>query len=372
VIATGSRPTVPDIPGLAESGYLDNVSIWSLEQLPQSLIVIGAGPSGLEFAQSFARLGSTVTVLADSPGVLPQEDPEASEAVARFLTAEGLTIKTGVQITKVEVRDGLKVCRFSEPGTDRFSEAAAAAILVAAGRLAAVEGLNLEAVGVHGDARHGIEVDEFLQTNAPRVFAIGDVLQRHQYTHAAEREAAVAFQNAVLRIRKKMDYTTLPRATFVDPEVAAVGITEAQARAEERDFRVFRANFAEIDRARIDGRPDGFAKVVTTPSGKILGATVVGEDASMILHEFVLAMERGLGLGDIASAVHIYPTYGGVARNLGNQFLATRLERGYVQTALRLFYGFSPRVAARNGAPAPDAVPSAVPAIEADEHGQGH
>jgi pyruvate/2-oxoglutarate dehydrogenase complex dihydrolipoamide dehydrogenase (E3) component len=348
VIATGSRSAIPAIPGLAEVGYLDHTKLWSMEKPPESLIVIGAGPTGIEFAQCFARFGSRVTILADSPRILPREDPEASDYLAQLLRAEGLNIHLDVEITQVEVRGGRKVCVFRET-EGSTAEVSGSDILVAAGRLAQVDDLNLEAVGVHADPQHGIEVDDYLQTHASRVFAIGDVLQRHQYTHAAEREAAVAFQNAVLRLRKRMDYETLPWATFSDPEVAGVGISEPQARAEQREIRVYRVPFAEIDRARIDGRTDGFAKVVATPGGKILGATVVGEDASLILQEFVLAIEKGLGLGDIAAAVHIYPTYAGVARRLANQFLATRLEKGFIQTALRLFYGFHPRVAATNG-----------------------
>ncbi|MFI5456184.1 MAG: dihydrolipoyl dehydrogenase family protein [Isosphaerales bacterium] len=357
VIATGSRPAVPAIPGLTEAGCLDDHSLWSLATLPESLIVIGPEPRGIEFAQCFARLGTKVTLLTDSPRILPQEDPEASELLTRLLTGEGLAIRTGVEVTKVEVRAGQKVCTFRDAASGLTGESAGAAILLAAGRLANVESLNLEAVGIHGDAHHGIEVDDYLQTHSTRVYAIGDVLLRHPYTHVALREAAVAFQNAVLRIKKKIDYTRLPRGTFVDPEVAAVGITEEQARAEQRPARVYRVTFAEIDRARIDGLTDGFAKVVTTPSGKILGATVVGEDAGMILQELVLAMERNLSLGDLAAAVPIYPTYAGVVRQLADQHRATRLESSYVQTALKLFYGFLPRVAAGNGAAEPQTEP---------------
>jgi pyruvate/2-oxoglutarate dehydrogenase complex dihydrolipoamide dehydrogenase (E3) component len=373
VIATGSRPAVPEIPGLADAGSLDNTRLWSLAKAPESLIIIGAGPTGIELAQCLARFGSRVTILADSPQILPRDDPEAAEELARLLRAEGLTIQLGVEITQVEVRDDQKVCLYRDPATGATAEASASEILVAAGRLAQVEGLNLEAVGVHADPQHGIEVDDYLQTHSARVYAIGDVLQRDQYTHAAEREAVVVFQNAVLRLRKKMDYETLPWATFSDPEVAAVGLSETQARAEQREFRVYRVPFAEVDRARIDGRTEGFAKVVATPGGKVLGATIVGEDASLVLQEFVLAVQKGLGLGDIAAAVHIYPTYAGAAGRLANQFLATRLERGYVQTALRLFYGFNPRVAATNGAA--EAETTAEPAHEEHagaEHSHGH
>jgi hypothetical protein len=176
-----------------------------------------------------------------------------------------------------------------------------------------------------------------------RIYAIGDVLLRDQYTHVVEREAEVAFHNAVLRRRKKMDYANLPWATFVDPEVATVGISEAEAKAQALDHRVYRASYEAVDRARIDGHTEGFAKVVATPAGKVLGATILGEEASLVLQQLVLAMESGLSLGDLAASSQIYPTYASVIRELAAQFQAMRLERGFVQTALRLFYGFQPR-----------------------------
>ena len=211
-------------------------------------------------------------------------------------------------------------------------------------------------------------MDEYLQTRSQRISAIGDVLARHEFTHAAEREAAVAFQNAVLRLPKKIDYTALPWATFIEPEVATVGLSEAAAREQHPEVRVFRAEFADLDRARIDGQTDGFAKVVATPSGMILGATIVGAAAAMILQEFVLAMEHGLRLGDIASTVHTYPTYAGLARKLANQFVATRLERGFVQTALRWLYGYQPRTGANGGATEPRESKHAEPAGQVHEH----
>ncbi len=372
VIATGSRPAVPAIPGLAEAGYLDDHSIWSLASLPESLIVLGSEPTGIEFAQCFARLGSKVTLLTGAPRILEQEDEEASELLARLLTGEGVAIRGGVEVTKVEVRDGRKVCRFRDLTTGSTGESSGAAILLAAGRLANVEPLNLDVVGVNGDASHGIEVDDHLQTHSTRIYAIGDVLLRHPYTHFAEHEAAVAFQNAVLRIKKKIHYEGLPRGAFVDPEFAAVGISERQARAEQRPCRVYRLDFADIDRARIDGLTDGLVKVVATPAGKILGATVVGEQAGMIIQELVLAMERNLSLRDLAAAVPIYPTYAGAIRQLADQHRATRLENGYVQTALKLFYGFVPRVATGNGATGPHAEPPADDHHPVTAHGHGH
>jgi pyruvate/2-oxoglutarate dehydrogenase complex dihydrolipoamide dehydrogenase (E3) component len=357
VIATGSRPAIPDIPGLAEAGYVDEHGVLSLSKRPESLIVLGAETIGVEFAQCYGRLGCAVTILSHAATILSLHEPEAADFTRKSLAQEGITFKLGCEITHVEVRGDRKVCKYHETATGAAGEVSGSHILVATGRLANVEGLNLEAVGVHGDPHHGIEVDECLQTHSTRVFALGDVLLRHHSAQAAAREASVVFENAVLGRKKKIDYENLPWATFVDPELASVGTTEAHARLRELPFRVYRVPFAEIDRARIDGRTDGFAKVVVTPSGKVLGATVVGEDASLIIQEFVLALENGLSLGDIAAAAPIYPTYAAVARHLANQHRAARLGSGYIRTALKLFYGFIPRLAAGNGATAaePDA-----------------
>jgi pyruvate/2-oxoglutarate dehydrogenase complex dihydrolipoamide dehydrogenase (E3) component len=345
VVATGSRPAPPSIPDLTEAKPLDETSLWTLPALPESLAVLGAGPVALEFAQVFARLGAKVTVLADKPSILPREDPEVAGTVACMLTGEGLTFHRGVTFTKVERRDGKKVVHYKDEGTGAAGEVAAAEILCAEGRQANVEGLNLEAIGVHADPIHGIEVDDLLQTHAVRVFAIGDVLLRNQYANAAEREAEVAFQNAVLRRRRKMDYSHLPWATFVEPEVATVGLTEDKAKAEEIDHRVYKVSYEGLDRARIEGRTEGFAKVVASPSGKLLGATIVGEEASLVLQQLVVAMEGGLGLGDLADVTQIYPTYGRMIHDLAEQYRATRRERGFLQSALNFFYGFQPQTA---------------------------
>jgi pyruvate/2-oxoglutarate dehydrogenase complex dihydrolipoamide dehydrogenase (E3) component len=259
------------------------------------------------------------------------------------------------------------VVAFKDRATKDAFEASCTHILVAGGRLANVEGLNLEVVGIHADPQHGIEVDDYLQTHAQRIFAIGDVTHRLEFAHAAEREAAIAFQNAVLRIPRKMDYESLPWTTFTDPEIATVGLSEPAAKAVDPEALVFRAEYDTLDRARIEGATDGFAKVVATSSGKILGASVVGEGASLILQEFVLAKEHGLSLADIGAAVHTYPTYAGLARNLANQFNATRPESGVVKT-LRWFRGFKPRGESAGVSAAPIA-----PQVAArHEDGHGH
>jgi pyruvate/2-oxoglutarate dehydrogenase complex dihydrolipoamide dehydrogenase (E3) component len=343
VIATGSRPRVPHVPGLADVGHVDPVSVWSLNALPASLIVLGGSSTAVEFAQAFSRLGSKVAIVTDAERLLPAEDAEVSERLTALLRAEGIGIVTGVEVTKVSTRDGEKVCTYRATAGGNPGEVSGTELLIAGRRLANVDGLNLDAVGIHVDSAHGIEVDDYLQTRSSRIFAIGDVLLRHEVAHAAEREAEVAFHNAVLRLPKKADYRALPWATFVDPEIATVGLSEAAARAQHDEIRVFRANFADLDRARIDGVSEGFAKVVATPSGKILGATVMGEQASLILQEFVLAMENGLSLADIASAAHTYPTYAGLARAIAGQYVAARFQGSFLQAALRWFLGYTPR-----------------------------
>ncbi|MBV8486885.1 MAG: FAD-dependent oxidoreductase [Planctomycetaceae bacterium] len=359
VVATGSRPARPDIPGLSEAGYLDSTTVWSHSSVPESLIVIGGGQVGLEFAQVFARFGSRVTVLTEEDRVLPREDEEISGHVACMLTGEGITIKRRLKIEQVESRGQEKVCVIVDEAGQRTQESAAE-ILYAAKRLANIEGLNLSTLGVHGDAEHGIEVDDQLQTHASRVFAIGDVLLRNQYSHAAEREADTVFQNAVLHRRKKIDYNTLPWATFLDPEVATVGISEAQAKAENLEHHVFRASYAQNDRARLEGRTEGFAKVVATRSGKILGATILGEEASLVLQQLVVAMDAGIGLGELAETTQIYPTYAQLISDLAGQFQATWLQRGFLASARKLLYGYQPRLVGAGSS-----------AVEAISHG-GH
>jgi len=364
VIATGSRPAVPAIHGLAEAGFLDNRTIWGLEELPESLVIIGGGPVALEFGQAFARLGSEVTILSESTQLLPHEDPEVSELMKAALIAEGITVHTGAQVNGVSARDGRKVCTFGNPAGGSPGQAAGAQLLVATGRLANVEGLNLDAVGIHADAEHGVEVDDYLQTRTRNIYALGDVLGHDQYTHAAGREAEVVLHNAMVLQSRRMDYSTLPRVTYVDPEVATVGtLNPAEAGNAQGETTTYRVSFQDADRPIIDGRTNGFAKVLATPAGKILGATVAGPEAAAILQEFVLAMVNHLGLEEIAAAVHPYPTYSAIAASLAGQHAAAKREGGFFRSAIRLLHGYD--AGHRGPRPAP-------PAPETASHHQGH
>ncbi len=341
VIATGSRPEIPEVPGLIGSGFLDNTTVWDLDELPESLLILGAGPVGLEFGQAFARLGSKVTILDHSPTVLGREEPEAAQCLRGSLADEGIAFLVGVEPTGVDRQGGRFVVKYrAKDGSS--PEVSASHLLVATGRRANVEGLNLPAAGLHGDPLRGIPVDEYLQTGTRNIYAIGDVNGLDPWTHAAERQASVVFQNAVLKLSKKYDRSAVPRTIFTDPEFAAVGLTEAQALRLDPEARSFSLDVADVDRIRIDGDPGGLAKVVVSPSGKVLGASIVGPEASLVLQQFTLAIDHGISLGDLAQVIQPYPTAAGLVRSLANKFQATRLEKGFVKTALKWFYGFEP------------------------------
>ena len=367
VIATGSRPAIPAIHGLEGAGFRDEASIWELDRLPESLVILGAGPIAVELGQAFARLGSKVTILAEGAHLLAKEDAEVAEVVREALAADGVIVHLHAQVNGVSMRDGRKVVAFRDQGSGAVGQATGAELLVTGGRLVNVEGLNLDAAGIHADARHGIEVDDYLQTRTRHIYAVGAVLGRHKHTHTAVREARIAVHNALLLQSKRIDYSAIPRVTFADPEVASVGTLDpAEAGNAFGEAKIYRASYAEADRAVIDGRPGGFIKVLAAPSGKILGATVVGHDASAILGEFVVAMENGIGLDGIAESVHPYPSYASIAGIVARQHLAERGESGLMRSALRLFHGYGSH-GARPKVPAEVAV-----ATEPAGHHAGH
>jgi pyruvate/2-oxoglutarate dehydrogenase complex dihydrolipoamide dehydrogenase (E3) component len=348
VVATGSRPAIPGIPGLAASDSLDNESFWGLPALPASLLVLGGGPVGVELGQAMARLGAKVTIVEAADRLLGAEDPAVGAVLRDALEAEGVAVLTSARVAGVERRAG-QVHLVAESPTGRHA-LAADALLVATGRRANVEGLGLERINVRATPEAGIEVDEYLCTRSPRVYALGDVLGHHQWTHAAEREAGVVFQNAVLKLARKIRYDAVPRVVYTDPEVAAVGQLAAEARAGRDDVQVYRVELSGVDRAVIDGRTRGFAEVVAAGNGRILGATFVGPEASAVIGQLALAMERGLRMSDLADVVQPYPSYAAALRLLSLQALGRRLDRGLFRDALRWVYGYNPREA---DAPAP-------------------
>lgn len=309
VIAAGASPLVPSIPGLKEAGFLTSDTLWSLTELPRRLVVLGGGPVGSELAQSFARLGSEVTQVEMASRIMVREDPEVSELVATSLRNDGVRVLTGHQAVRVEWIDGAKQLIVLHDGCERALPFDT--VLCAVGRSPRVTGYGLEALGIALTPRKTIETNAYLQTLYPNIYAVGDVAGPFQFTHTAAHQAWYAVVNALFgRFKQfKADYSVIPWATFTDPEVARVGLSETEARERGILYEVTRYGIDDLDRAIADGTAHGFVKVLTVP-GKdtILGATIVGEHAADLLAEYVLAMKHGLGLNKILGTIHTYPT----------------------------------------------------------------
>ncbi len=309
VIATGARPFVPPIPGLAEANPLTSDNIWNLRKLPKRLVVLGGGPIGSELTQCFARFGSHVTQVEMAPRIMIREDADVSEMVKRKFEAEGVTVLVNHKAKQVVTEAGEKYLVVENNGEDKripFDE-----ILCAVGRIANTSGFGLEELGI--PATKVVETNEYLETLYPNIFACGDVAGPYQFTHTAAHMAWYAAVNALFgKFKKfKVDYSVVPWATFTDPEVARVGINEQEAIEKKIPHDVHVYGIDDLDRAIADGEAHGFVKVITPlGSDKILGATIVGEHASDSLVEFVAAMKHGFGLEGILSTIHTYPTMG--------------------------------------------------------------
>jgi pyruvate/2-oxoglutarate dehydrogenase complex dihydrolipoamide dehydrogenase (E3) component len=336
LVATGGRPGLPPIAGLKEAGYLTNLNVFAIETRPSSLVVIGAGPLGCELGQAQARLGSQVTLTSSRDRILPKEDPDLARVVQAQLAAEGIQILTNTRAQSVSLEAGKKVVL-----TDQGDRLAVDEILVATGRVPNVETLNLQAAGVEV-GKAGILVNAKLQTTNPRIYAAGDVIGGYQFTHVAGYEAAVALQNALFLPTKKADYRVIPWATFTEPELARVGLTEEQARKRYGDdLMILRQNFDQVDRALSEGAGIGCAKFITRRNGEILGAHLVGPAAGELIHEVVLAMSYNLKVGALKSIIHIYPTLAEINSKTALQLTKqTYASNTRLQGLLRRFFNF--------------------------------
>ena len=307
VVAAGARPFVPPIPGIDDVGYLTSDTLWHLRELPPRLVVLGGGPIGCELAQAFARLGSAVTLVEMAPRLLVREDEDVSALVAARFVAEGVDVRTGHAAKRFEVVDGVRTLIAEREG--EAVRIAFDAVIVAVGRVARLAGYGLETLGVA--TGRTVAVNEFLQTSFPNIYAAGDVAGPFQFTHTAAHQAWYAAVNALFDPlwKFKADYSVIPWATFVEPEVARVGLNEQDARAQGIAFEVTRYGIDDLDRAIADGEAHGFVKVLTVPGkDRILGVTLVGEHAADLLAEYVLAMKHGIGLNKILGTIHVYPT----------------------------------------------------------------
>ena len=335
VISTGSRPKVPPVEGIAEAGFITNEQVFSLKNRPDSLAVIGGGPIGCELGQALHRLGIQVTIISSRDHILPKEDPEAALIVEEQMTADGVTILNNTRAQKVEVIDGKKHLWVGE------KEIIVDEILVSSGRIPNVNSLNLEAAGVEYNEK-GVIVNQKLQTSNKRIYGCGDVIGGYQFTHVAGYEAAVVIQNALFFPSAKADYRVIPWATFTDPELAHVGLTEAQARQQYGDkIEVLKQHFSEVDRAQAEGTTAGFAKFITTPKGQILGAHIVGSSAGELIHEVILAMKNKLPISALTGMIHIYPTLSEVNSKAALQLKKRNYAKNkFLQNTLRKLFSF--------------------------------
>jgi pyruvate/2-oxoglutarate dehydrogenase complex dihydrolipoamide dehydrogenase (E3) component/uncharacterized membrane protein YdjX (TVP38/TMEM64 family) len=307
VVAAGAEPFVPPLPGIAEAGVLTSDTLWALREQPKRLVVLGGGPVGSELAQAFARLGSQVTQVEMLDRIMAREDPEVSAFAQRMLEADGVSVRTGHKALRCESDGGSRAIVVEAGGREQrieFDE-----LICAVGRVARLQGYGLEELGI--PAQRTVETNEYLQTIYPNIYACGDVAGPFQFTHTAAHQAWYAAVNALFGfVRKfKADYSVIPWSTFIDPEVARVGLNEQEARQQGIAHEVTRYGIDDLDRAIADSADHGWIKVLTVPGkDRILGVTIVGEHAGDLLAEYVLAMKHRLGLNKILGTIHTYPT----------------------------------------------------------------
>jgi pyruvate/2-oxoglutarate dehydrogenase complex dihydrolipoamide dehydrogenase (E3) component len=331
-ISTGSRALAPPIEGLADAGFITNEEVFHLQKLPARLLVIGGGAIGLELGQSFARFGSRVTIVEAFDRILLKEEAEVSDLMTTILRGEGVEIRTRTKVLKVtKSSSGAKIA-VCECDGEQF-EIECDEILVAAGRRPNVEGLDLEKAGVKFDSRR-IETDEFLRTSQKTIFAAGDVTAHFQFTHMADYEAQIVIQNAFVPFpfRKKTDFRIVPWATFTEPEIGRVGMTENEA-AEKfgaAEIEVYKVDFSHNDRAQTESATSGFAKVVTRKR-RIVGATIVGEGAGELIHEFVWAMRQNLKITDLNRIIRVYPTLAKITQAVATEATIKDLTSPFVR-----------------------------------------
>lgn len=326
VIATGSRPAETDVDGLAELGYQTSETIFSLTELPRTLVVIGAGPVGCELAQAFRRLGSEVHLVSRHDRMLGKEDAEVGDLMRARFTAEGIHLHLGWKTVQAQ-RLGPSKALLIERG-DQKQELIGDEILVAIGRRPNLESLDLPAAGI--EAGHGgVAVNDYLQTTNRRVYAAGDVCSAYRFTHAADAMARIVLQNALFMGRKKFSHLNIPRTTYTDPAIAHIGLTAEAAQRRGIAIDSHRADLADVDRAVLDGETLGFAVVHTRRgSGKIVGSTIVASQAGEMIGELTLLMNQGLTLGTLAKTIHCYPTQVEVLKRIADVYQRTRLTPG--------------------------------------------
>jgi pyruvate/2-oxoglutarate dehydrogenase complex dihydrolipoamide dehydrogenase (E3) component len=336
VIATGSRPAIPPIPGLDQVPHLTNETLFDLAKLPRKLVVIGGGPIGVEMAQAFRRLGSEVTIV-EAARLLAREDAEAARVVRGALMQEGVAIREGVKVDSVSgAGERIRVMISGEGGARALD---CTHILVATGRKPMCDGLGLEDAGVDFTPQ-GITVDRRLKTRNRKIYAIGDCIGPPQFTHRANYHAGLVIRNGLFRLPVTATDALLPRVTFSEPEIASVGMTEEQALESGSGIRIVRWPFSENDRAQAERRTEGFVKAFTDAKGRILGVTIVGHNAGELLTPWTLAMANGLKIAALTGITVPYPTYSEASKRAATAWLLPKLRSPALQRLLRLVRKF--------------------------------
>lgn len=324
VIATGARAVKPRIEGIDEVGFLTNETVFSLTELPKRLAVIGGGPIGCELAQAFSRLGSEVTLFHRHGHILDREDPDAAQIVQKRFIDEGINLLLNTNPIRAERSEEGKVIHYKTGDEELSIEVDE--ILAGAGRAPNVEGLNLEAMGVEYDSRAGVRVNDRLRTTNMKIYAAGDISLRYKFTHTADAAARIVIQNALFAGRKKLSALTVPWCTYTDPEIAHVGMYEADAKREGIETETFMVHMDDVDRALTDGQSEGFVKVlVKKGTGEILGATIVASHAGDMISEITLAIVGGVGLKTLSGVIHPYPTQAEAIKKVADAYSRTRL-----------------------------------------------
>lgn len=325
IIATGSKPERPEIEGLEEAGYLTDLNIFNLKELPKRFAVIGGGPLGCELAQAFARLGSKVTIIQREPKFLPREERDAAQILAFSLARDGLEVRLNTNVVSVKTNDSEKILTLTSIG--RSWELAVDEIAIAIGREPVIEGLHLEKAGVKYDTKKGITVDEYLYTTNKRILAIGDAALSYKFTHVAEATAEMAIRNAFFFGRRKFKDLVIPWCTYTDPEIAHVGMYVSEALSKNIPVKTYTVPLNDVDRAITEGEEQGFFKItIREGSDKIIGATVVSQHAGDLIGQLSVAITCGVGLSDLASVIFPYPTHAEAIKRIANQYRKDRLK----------------------------------------------
>lgn len=346
LIATGSRPIVPEIPGLSDVGFLTNKTLFDLRHVPESLILIGAGALNVEMGQALARLGAHVTLLSRDSRILKNEDAELTDVLADVLQSDGIRIVENANVESVRRGDKGQKIVSARVDERQILEFAGEELLVSVGRRANTDSLNFADVGVRLDDKHNVITQETGQTTSPHIFACGDVTGRFRYSHMAEHEAKVVVRNILFpSARGAVPYDLVPWATFTTPELARVGLTEEEARTKhgDKNVQVLRHTFRQDDRAIVEGKTAGLVKIITTgANGNVVGAHILGPNAGDLIHEWVIAMRHNLPARAIADLIHVYPTFSVSNQRAAQRWYANLFARPALQAPLR-WLGLTPR-----------------------------